>query len=411
MAQRKIFNFPSDLLVEMTQEKEGYLPSSLGRTSSKFVFATCRYCGCPARIRLGFYNKAQSACHKECRLKEQSESGSPFADQSVQEKIRQTNTEKYGSPVASRNDTVGAKISASKLKRRVVDKKKIALEEIRAFLTTAGLTCEKSSIPNTDLLLPSIDTVISWNPSRESSELVLDSKTSRLLNMSRLESCRGLGLRLFQISERYWGSRRPQVLGFLRSLSGLNAVKIDARKCRIAVTDRGGENLLNRCHIQGSPQQISKYFNLVFDDEIVGTISASKHHRQNVSGKPTVLSRLCFENDCTVRGGASRAFKYMKEWARDEGFDRIVSWSDNMWTEGEVYKTLGFRLEQEYPPDYSYWQLEGDRYFSKQSQMKSSTGCPSEITERDWNFQRGLYRIWDCGKKLWTHDLLKDTSR
>lgn len=67
----------------------------------------------------------------------------------------------------------------------------------------------------------------------------------------------------------------------------------------------------------------------------------------------------------------------------------------------EIYPILGFSMSREYGSDYFYWDARNNRYLSKQSQRKKKVGCPTEITEREWCRERGLYRIWDCGKKLW----------
>jgi hypothetical protein len=51
MADRKIFNFTSEILIESTFVKFGYYPEELGKSSAKFVVATCRYCGLEMDIR------------------------------------------------------------------------------------------------------------------------------------------------------------------------------------------------------------------------------------------------------------------------------------------------------------------------------------------------------------------------
>jgi hypothetical protein len=42
---------------------------------------------------------------------------------------------------------------------------------------------------------------------------------------------------------------------------------------------------------------------------------------------------------------------------------------------------------------------------SKQSQMKCNTGCPKDISEKEWALQNGLSRIWDCGKVRWVFNI------
>jgi len=106
-----------------------------------------------------------------------------------------------------------------------------------------------------------------------------------------------------------------------------------------------------------------------------------------------------------VQGGATKLFKRFKEWSHKQNYRSIISWSDNSWTQGKIYPILGFNLDAEYPPDYFYWDIKNRRYASKQSQQKKKTGCPKGMTEREWCMERGLYRIWDCGKKKWIYQL------
>ena len=109
--ERKIFNYESKILVEKTINEEGYSPDQFGEHSAKFIWAACRFCGEPSRIRKGFFNKSGSACHKECRFKEQSISGSPFKDEKVQKKAKEKIKEKYGFEYASQNPEIAKKIS------------------------------------------------------------------------------------------------------------------------------------------------------------------------------------------------------------------------------------------------------------------------------------------------------------
>ena len=42
---------------------------------------------------------------------------------------------------------------------------------------------------------------------------------------------------------------------------------------------------------------------------------------------------------------------------------------------------------------------------SKQSQKKSSSNCPENLTEFQWAEMRGLKKIWDFGKKRWVYTI------
>lgn len=135
-------------------------------------------------------------------------------------------------------------------------------------------------------------------------------------------------------------------------------------------------------------------------DGMVGVMSFSKHHRQNHEDA-LILNRMAFKDGLQVVGGASKMFAHAILYF-DDNRD-ILSWSDNRWTEGNVYRKLGFEMGSDIFTDYSYVGNKQTRV-PKQSMQKKKTGCPPDVTERDWCLQEyGLHRIWDCGKKRWVY--------
>jgi len=76
---------------------------------------------------------------------------------------------------------------------------------------------------------------------------------------------------------------------------------------------------------------------------------------------------------------------------REMGFEKILTFSDNRFHTGEMYKKIGFRFEKELKPDYSY--TNGRERKSKYAlRVKAGT---DEIRSAAAN---GWYRIWDSGK-------------
>jgi hypothetical protein len=445
---RKIFNFKSEILVNETMSRFGYSPDTLGKSSAKFIMATCRFCGKPHEIRKGFFNKSGSACHKECKLKEQG-SFSPMLDKNKREKALLAIQKKYGSIYASQNKEIANKISETKKSKKYQDKnhfsrkhsisnplwteevkektKQMLLEkygcdyftnsdnikqqkqrEIYNLLKNENQNClfsdrEAISPLELDIYIPDKKFAIEYNGSFWHSEFFLETKDAKLKHIRKTRLCNEKGIRLFHIFEHDWLNRKVQICNFIKTILGLNTKKIMARKCKI-----GNEpcvDFINDNHIQGYGQGTIKFFNLICENEIVASMTASHHHRQNNENGNIVLNRLCFKDGVSVQGGSSRLFSEFVKWAKSEKYRSIISWSDSRWTLGKVYEILGFTLSKEYDPDYFYWNVRKNCYVSKQSQQKKKNNCPEGMTERDWCQQNGLWRVWDCGKKKWSYEL------
>lgn len=221
-------------------------------------------------------------------------------------------------------------------------------------------------------------------------------------HIEKYNRCRDLGVRLITIFEDEWIGRKEQCQNFLLSVLGKTPRKIHARSCDVVEIRK--DELFAFCenhHIQGRPRSCLVAFGIKYEGELLGVMSLSHHHRQNHTTE-AVLNRFCMSSDTHVAGGASRLFSRCRAWAAEKEYKSIISWSDNRWSDGNVYKKLGFTFHKEIPEDYSYVIVKKpSKRISKQSCMKRNTGCPKEMTERDWATSQGLARIWDCGKKRW----------
>jgi hypothetical protein len=157
-------------------------------------------------------------------------------------------------------------------------------------------------------------------------------------------------------------------------------------------------------HLQGASKRAIAAQGLFFEEELVGAATLAKHHRQVRNA--LVLDRLCFARGVQIVGGAGRLFAALANDARRLGAQQLITWSDNRWSEGNVYAKLGFLRDAELPPDYQYVDVANPKQrISKQSQKKSSSKCPAGMTEHEWAIHRGLARIWDCGKVRWVKPL------
>jgi hypothetical protein len=209
-------------------------------------------------------------------------------------------------------------------------------------------------------------------------------------------------VQLLTVFSNEWLDRKDQVKGFIRSKLGKNETTVFARKTELKQLGfETARNFLDSYHIQGSTR-IQACFGLFFNGELVAVVSGAEHHR--VNGQFT-LNRLCFKHNVSVVGGASRLNKALCSWAKNKGYRKIVTWSDNRWSLGTVYSAMGYTKEEELGPDYFY--NSGGVVKSKQSCQKKHLIERGAIgnTEKEMALSLGYDRVWDCGKIRWIMDL------
>lgn len=231
-----------------------------------------------------------------------------------------------------------------------------------------------------------------------------DKYKEKNFHKDKLDIAQRYGIRLITIFEDEWLEKKDQIKNFLLSVANKNSTRIGARKTEIKEVPKiEARSFLDNNHIQGSTTFMVA-FGLYYEKELVGLISGNKHHRQG-QNNIFVLNRLVFKNNITISGGSSKLLKELKKYAKDNGYSKLISWSDNRFSEGNVYLKLGFQMAEELPIDYSYVNNHGR--FSKQSCQKKSLIKRGAMgnTETEMALSLGLYKLWDCGKKRWEINL------
>lgn len=110
------------------------------------------------------------------------------------------------------------------------------------------------------------------------------------------------------------------------------------------------------------------------------------------------LSRFCSKANCNVIGGASKLFKYFIEKYNPIS---IISYSNIAHTKGKLYETLGFIFDSITEPNY-VWCKGYDVLSRYQCQKHKLLEQGYEgISESEIMYNRGYYRIYDCGNKVW----------
>ena len=250
-----------------------------------------------------------------------------------------------------------------------------------------------------DIYIPEIKVAIEYCGLIWHSEQFKDDQN---YHINKLQLCNSIGIQLITIFEDEWLRKKTLIKNFLLSTFNKNSVRIGARQTTVKQIDKKeARDFLLSNHLQGySNSEIC--FGLYYKNDLVGIMSGNKHHRQiHKKEKELVLNRLAFKEGISVRGGSSKLLKQLIFYCQNRNYGKLISWSDNRWSEGNVYKKLGFVMTEELKPDYSY--VKKHMRFSKQSCQKRfliKKGATGQ-TEREMAMSLSLYRIYDCGKKRW----------
>lgn len=288
-----------------------------------------------------------------------------------------------------------------------------AERELETFLISVGIT---NIVSNTrkllpsgkeiDIYLPDFNVAIEYNGVYWHHEDV--DHIHKYYHYDKYHECVKLGIQLISIYSTSWMYKKEIVKRSLMAKLKLNSSYIHARKCNIkSVTGSAARVFLDAYHIQGNTTSSYKY-GLYYDDILVSLMTFSKKRtgigKQNkqlpVNEHEYELVRYASSDH--VVGGASRLLKH---FIKHQYPETIFSYSDNEWSDGNLYSVLGFDMIADSKPSYWYYRP-GDKKmyhrFNFSKQKLRAQGFDDALTENIITKQHlGLLKIWDCGKKTW----------
>lgn len=346
---------------------------------------------------------------------------SHLQSEKIKKKIRLTNLKKYGNCIASKTNVVKANVKKNNLKKYGIEYPQLLLsvqekiiattierygrfpvmssvskaeKEIQSWLSSLGFefnsTYKLVSPKQIDLYNEQLKIAIEYCGIYWHNNKSKEPRDSRY-HYNKYKSCLDKGVRLFTIFDTEWEERKGQWKNLIMSSVGVCERRIFARKTEIKQVDsKTTKQFLNQYHIQGGKRSPMVSFGLYFDNELIGAMTLNRHHR-NIKDV-IVLDRLCYKTGVHVVGGASKLLSKCIEWAKNNNYSKMISWSDNRYSQGNVYEKIGFSLDCELSPDYQYVDMQNpdNGLISKQS-MKEK--------EKDKSAMCRYGKIYDCGKK------------
>jgi hypothetical protein len=244
-----------------------------------------------------------------------------------------------------------------------------------------------------DIFIPSLSFAIEYNGLYWHSEISKNDK----YHLNKTIKCNNNGIRLFHIFEDEWLYKKDIIKSMLKCLLTKDCIRIYARKCEIRTVDsKTCKDFLNNNHLQGNCNSQIRY-GLYYNGELMSLMTFGKTRHFVGNGKNNYeLLRFCNKIGYTVVGGASKLFKY---FIKNNEANEIISYADRRWSSGELYDKLGFIQYNKSKPNYFYI-INGKRvyrYSMRKSVLIEKYGCDKNMTEKEFCYQKGWFRIYDCG--------------
>jgi hypothetical protein len=206
------------------------------------------------------------------------------------------------------------------------------------------------------------------------------------------------GIRIIHIWEDDWIHKKDIIKCQIKNWLRQTPNKIYARKCVVKEIDaKTARKFLDNNHIQGKNRSVIK-LGMFHKDKLVSVMTFDHFEgRKKMSDKEWNLSRFCNILDTNVVGGASKMLKY---FINNYLVERIISYSDNDWSLGNVYGLLGFKNLYSTKPDYKY--IIDKKRINKSRYRRSNLN--TNLTESQEMESRNILKVWDCGKTK--HELI-----
>ena len=244
-----------------------------------------------------------------------------------------------------------------------------------------------------DIFIPSKNVAIECNGCRWHSFLF----KSQTYHKEKFDACLENNIQLLTFWEDQIKNNPQKIRSILLSKLGIYDKRIFARKCIIKELKANiCQYWLTQWHLQGSTGA-SVRLGLYLGDELVSIMTFCR--RKLFVNNDWELVRYCVKPGCQVIGGASKLMNYFIKLFNPK---KIISFSSNDISNGNLYKQLGFENKGE---TLSYWYVDKNlkryhRYNYRKSELIKK-GYDAKKSEFEITNDMGLLRIYDSGMTRW----------
>jgi hypothetical protein len=228
----------------------------------------------------------------------------------------------------------------------------------------------------------------------------ISGKKNKFYHSTKRKKTNESGYRLVQIFEDEWIEKQKIVKSRIKNSFGQNNRKIYARKCIVKeISTQVKSKFLKKYHIQGNDKS-SVHLGLYNKNRLISVMTFNPY-RLALGNSPKEncyeLTRFCSIFNFSVVGGASKLLKYFENNYNPK---TIISYADKRWSDGKLYRVLGFDLIGTTQPNYWYIVKNQRKHrFAYRKSELSKLLKTFDISLSEWeNMQiNGYDRIWDCG--------------
>ena len=306
--------------------------------------------------------------------------------------------------IKSNKDAIAERKMAAKNKNNFT-----SVEAINELFATSVYDFISKIIPNVrqkkdTIFIPDSNVVILCIPMRGAKYLNNPTYITSLMDRYNEE-----GIRMITLLEDEWIDKIKIVrnkISYILNVSKRNK-KIYARNCVIKEIDTDiKDKFLNKYHIQG--KDISSIRLGMFDkktDTLVSVMTFCRPRRALGHTEETEydyeLSRFASSYHYMVVGGFSKLLSYFK---KNYEWEKIVTYADRRWSEGNVYLKNGWTFTHNSKP--SYWYTDGKNRYHRYNYRKTELQkrfplhYSEDKTEKQIMNEMGYRRLYDAGNMV-----------
>jgi len=222
-------------------------------------------------------------------------------------------------------------------------------------------------------------------------------KNDMQYHLNKTIDCEKNNIELLHIFEDEWILQKEIVKSIIKNKLSIFDEIININDCEIKeINLEDISEFLDDNHIQGS---INSKINigLFNNNELVSVVALNNKRSLNINENEYELLRFCNKININIVGSINKMLNYFYLKYKPKS---IITFVDRRYSQGELYKSLGFKFIKNTEPNYWYFKC-GDlirehRYnFRKEVLVKE--GYDETKSELEIMTERNYLKIYDCG--------------